>query len=175
MTTGKISPFAAPGEASLSLQSDSSSYNPGVSFTVYINLDTGGTEISEVALRTLNYNTSVLDVIDQDANQDGIQIAPGTLGNLIVTENSIDSDTGKITYRAINADAGVEGFTGSGRVATIYFTAKAPGASTLSFDFSAGTIGDTDVIAKAGGNDILTSAPPMTITFFKCAPIELNE
>lgn len=158
ISAGKITPFAAAGEAALSLQSDSSSYNPGVSFTVYINLDTGGTEVSQVAIRSLNYNPAVLDVVDQDQNQDGVQIAPGSLGNLNPTENSVDTGTGKITYVAQGSS-----FTGAGRVGTVYFTTKAAGTSPLSFDFSS-SIGDTDVIAAQGGNDILTSATPMTIT-----------
>jgi hypothetical protein len=163
IVSGKIAPLAAPGEASLSLQSDSSIYNPGVNFSVYINLDTGGTEVSEVAIRSLNYNTSVLDVVDQDENADGVQIAPGKLGDLAVSENMVDTGSGKITY-VVRAGTDTAGFTGAGRVATIYFTAKASGTSNLSFDFTAGTIGDTDVIAKADKNDILVSAAAMTIT-----------
>lgn len=158
ISAGKITPFAAEGEAALNLQSDSSSYNPGVNFTVYINLDTGGTEISEVAIRSLNYNPAVLDVVDQDQNQDGVQIAPGSLGDLNSTENSVDTGTGKITYVTQGSS-----FTGAGRVGTVYFTAKAAGTSPLSFDFTT-SIGDTDVIAAQGGNDILTSATSMTIT-----------
>ena len=163
IVSGKIAPLATPGEASLSLQSDSSIYNPGVNFSVYINLDTGGTEVSEVAIRSLNYNTSVLDVVDQDENADGVQIASGKLGDLAVSENMVDTGSGKITY-VVRAGTDTAGFTGAGRVATIYFTAKASGTSNLSFDFTAGTIGDTDVIAKADKNDILVSAAAMTIT-----------
>ncbi len=159
IASGKITPFAAPGEAALSLQSDSSTYNPGVSFTVYVNLDTGGSEVSEVGIRSLSFDPAVLDVIDQDQNLDGVQITPGLLGSLNPTENSVDTLSGKITYVAQGTS-----FSGSGRVATVNFTAKAAGSSTLTFDFSAGTIGDTDVIAASGGNDILTSAAPMTIT-----------
>ncbi len=164
IAVGKITPLAAPGEASLSLQSDSSTYKPGVTFTVYINLDTGGTEVSEVALRSFNYNTSVLDVVDQDEASAGVQVAPGSLGDLAVLENSVETTTGKVTYVAKTPDANGLGFSGAGTVAIIYFSAKAAGTSNLNFDFTSGTIGDTDVIAKAGGNDILTSAVPMNIT-----------
>jgi hypothetical protein len=167
IATGKITPVAAPGEASLSLQSDSSTYNPGVNFTVYVNLDTGGVEISEVAIKSLNYNTSVLDVIDQDETSDGVQITPGSLENLNTIENYVDTLAGKITYIAQISQPttpDTPGFNGSGRVATINFMAKAAGTSTLSFDFTAGTIGDTDVITKVDGSDILTSAAAMSIT-----------
>lgn len=162
IVAGKITPLAAPGEASLSLQSDSSTYNPGVNFSVYINLDTGGAEVSEVAIRSLNYNTSVLDIVDSDQAAAGFQIAPGSLGDLAVLENSVDTTTGKITYVVKKPDASTPGFTGAGRVATVYFTAKASGTSNLSFDFTSGAVGDTDVVAQ--GNDILVSAATMTIT-----------
>lgn len=162
--TGQIRPFAAPlGEASLSLQADSGVYNPGVSFTVYINLDSGGVEVSEVAVRSLNYNTSVLDVIDQDGNADGVQIEPGSLENLSVIENSVDTNAGKVTYVS-RADPSASGFVGSGRVAIAHFSAKASGTSSLTFDFTSGMIGDSDVLATSDGSDILTSAAPMAIT-----------
>lgn len=162
--TGQIKPLAAPpGEASLSLQSDSASYNPGVSFTVYINLDTGGVEVSEVAIRSLNYSTSVLEVIDRDESADGVQIEPGSLGNLSVIENSVDTSSGKITYVS-RANYGILGFDGSGRVAIVHFMAKASGTANLTFDFTSGTIGDTDVLTSSDGSDILTSAAAMSIT-----------
>ena len=161
--TGKIKPFAAAGEAALNL-SPGLSYELGQTFGAPINVDTSGVEVSDIAVRSLHYNSSVLEVIDSDSSTAGIQIAGDSLGGLQSLENSVDPAAGRITYEIKIPDTNTPGFTGSARVALISFRAIQAGRADFSFDFTAGQTGDTDVIAKETGNDILVSAPATFLT-----------
>jgi len=151
--TGKITPFAAPAEATLNI-SAGVSYNVGQVFTADILIyNPTQTEISEIAVRFLNYNQSVLEA----QSVEGV-----TLGNLSIVENQIEA--GKITYVVRLADSGLEGYRESGRIAIVTFRALAAGRADFTFDFTAGATGDSDVIEKATSTDILVSAPLSFVT-----------
>lgn len=163
MLSGKIKPFAAAGEAALYLPAGVS-YELGQTFSAPINVDTSGVEVSDIAVRFLHYNSSILEVIDSDPGGAGIQIAGDSLGGLQTVENSVDPVVGTVTYETKTPDASAVGFTGSARVALINFRAIQTGRADFSFDFTAGQTGDSDVIAKDTGNDILVSAPTTFLT-----------
>ncbi len=156
--TGKIKPFAAAGEAELYF-SPGESYELGQTFGAPINVNTAGVEVSDIAVRSLHYNSSVLEVIDSDSGTAGIQIAGDSLGGLQTIVNSVDPGAGTITYEIRIPDTSTPGFTGSTRMALISFRAIQAGRADFSFDFASGQTGDSDVIAKDTGNDILVSAP----------------
>lgn len=160
---GKIKPFAAAGEAELYL-SPGQSYELGQTFGAPLNINTSGVEVSDIAVRSLHYNSLVLEVIDSDSGASGIQIAGDSLGGLQTIVNSVDPGAGKITYEIKIPDTNTPGFTGSARIALIGFRAIQAGRADFSFDFVSGQTGDTDVIAKDTGNDILVSAPLAFLT-----------
>jgi len=147
--TGKIKPFAAAPEASLSVSGSTSSVNVGEVFSLYIYLYTdGGTGISAVNIKSLNFDNTKLEV-------QSVQITPDSTNDWQVTENSTDQATGKINYSLTALDP-TNGFIGSSsRLGIVNFKAEAAGQANLWFDYSS-SLGDSDVIAKDSGNDILT-------------------
>ena len=80
----------------------------------------------------LAFNSSVLEVIDADPNQAGVQISNG--GMLVpdqVPVNQADNAQGTIDFSVLQINRA--GVTGSGTFATISFKGKAPGNSPITF------------------------------------------
>lgn len=145
----------APGfvsAAALSLSPASGNFNVGDIISAQIILDTQGQPADGVDIRYLNYNSTLLEVQDEDSTQAGIQIAPGSLMSSTAA-NSVDVSLGKISFSQITS--GNATFTGSGVLATARFKALAAGTANAVFDFTLGSTSDTNV--ASGGVDILTS------------------
>lgn len=129
--------------ASLSLVPASSNVAVNQTFTVDINLDSGSFPVSGVDIYKLNFNPSILEVVQVAATN----LIPNTL------INTFDNASGKIQLS--QTTAGGSTFNGSGKIATITFKGKTVGSANVSFDFILGNTADTNV--AVAGEDKLTS------------------
>ena len=146
--------FAAPAltsAATLTLSPASGSYHVGDTITASIVLDAQGASVDGVDIYYLNYNPALLSVQDSNGSVSGVQIVPGTLMPT-TTANIVDAGMGKIAFaQAVSGG----GYTGSGTLATVYFTALAAGTASVTFDFTSGNTTDCNV--ASGGTDVLAS------------------
>lgn len=149
-----ISHAAAPS-LSLSLRStDSSNLEVGKTYTLDILIDTAGNSIDGIDIRFLRYNPSIVEIIDDNPNADGIQITPGSLMALTLA-NAVDPTKGEIYFSQVS-NTGTTFISSKGRevLATIHFKVISAGQAEFKFDFTPGNTRDTN-IAAYGGKDIL--------------------
>lgn len=138
--------------ATLSLSPATSAINVGSNFTVNVALNTEGAAIDGVDVFYLNFNPSLLSVVDTASGASGVQITAGSLmPNTIV--NTVDNATGKITFSQV--PNGGSTYTGSGNLASITFNAKAAGTANVTFDFTSGSTLDSNIASN--GSDVLTA------------------
>lgn len=136
--------------ATLILSPASGSISAGQTITVDIMIDTKGADIDGVDVYSLRYNSSILEVVDSNPSTSGVQISPGSLFPLTLTN--------KVTPGIIQLSqvtSGGTSYKGAGKLATITFKGVANGTSAVTFDFTAGSTSDTNV--AGGGVDKLTS------------------
>lgn len=138
--------------ATLSVSPSSQSVTVGSTFTVSLNIDTQGSSIDGTDIRYLNYDPTILQVEDSNANVQGLQITTGTLMPLTLA-NLADNNTGKIIFSQVTS--GGNSYNGSGTLATITFRAVRNGTADLSFNYVSGNTTDSNVASN--GVDILTS------------------
>lgn len=146
-----VTPMQAFAQAAtLSLDPSGGTFNQSCSFSLNINLDTGGAQTDGTDAIIL-YDTSRLD-------------ATSVVSGTIYTDypgNNIDSSTGKITISGI-ASASTP-FSGEGTLATINFTVQssAPaGATQVTFDFNPkdkAKTTDSNVVQTTTVVDVLNS------------------
>src|SRR3989344_3730446 len=96
--------------AVLTLTPSSTTIPVGQTFTVDINLDTKGAAIDGVDIYSLRYNPAILEVVDSNTSQSGIQIIPGTLLANTLT-NTVNASNGTIQFSQVTA--GGSTYTGS--------------------------------------------------------------
>ena len=118
--------------ASLSVQPSRSALRPGEVISLALDL----TEIRALfgLQLTLSFDPAVLEVLDEDPAQDGVQIARGNFpppDRIFLPENRVDNASGRIFYSLALVDG--DGVSGSGTVARLRVRAKAPGRSELRF------------------------------------------
>ncbi len=128
-------------------------------FSVDVMLDTKGSAVDGVDLYFLRFDPKILEVVDSNAGVSGVQIAAGTSLPLTLA-NSVNNSAGQIMFSQ-TASAGST-FSGTAKLATITFKAKAAGTSNISFDHKAGSTTDTNVASK--GADALTAVSNTKIT-----------
>ncbi len=128
-------------------------------FTVDVMLDTGGESIDGLDIFSLKFNPSLVQVVDSNSSQSGVQIATTSLLPVTIT-NSVNNTTG--TIQLSQATSGGTTFQGTGKIATITFRATASGTSSVNFDFTPGSTTDTNV--SAGGVDKLSIVQGLSIT-----------
>lgn len=138
--------------ATLSVSPSSKSVNAGETFTVTVNLDTQNTAIDGVDLRYLNFNPTLLQVVDSNVSASGVQITPGTLMPATVS-NNVNNSLGRIAFSQVTT--GGSKYTGSGVLATISFKALYGGTAALTFDYVSNRTTDSNVAAL--GTDVLNS------------------
>lgn len=146
--------------ASLSLSPASASKNVGDSFTVDVILDTQGVAVKG-ATAIIDYDTTALQVIDDDSSATGVNITAGPNLTQSLT-NTVDTSIGQIRY-----DAGILGanYTGRGVIATITFEAISEGTTQVSFGFDPSkTTGTSAVAAATGPDNLLTKVDAATFT-----------
>jgi len=112
--------------------------NPQDIFDLQLRVDTAGQEVNAFSIY-LSYDDSVLQVIDQDANADGIQpfIQGDFLGGAILVNNThFDPGNSIDKFQLDYTEVLLMGMkTGEGLVATVQFKATNAGNTTISFDF----------------------------------------
>ncbi|HSH05825.1 MAG TPA: carboxypeptidase regulatory-like domain-containing protein [Anaerolineae bacterium] len=118
-----------PTEPTLQVIPAMNTYNLGDRFVVAIQ----SSDMSDLASidGQINFDPTILQVIDADPNISGVQVAPGSCPDATnVFENNVDNTTGQINYSVI-------GFTtvcNGGNVALITFQAIDSGSSAITLD-----------------------------------------
>lgn len=80
----------------------------------------------------LTFDPKILEVIDADLDQAGVQIANGDLlAEDVVAQNQVDNEAGTIDYGVVQLQRA--SVSGSGRLAIIRLRGKASGASPIAF------------------------------------------
>lgn len=138
--------------ATLSLSPSSTSVSVNNTFTVGINLNTGGQAAYGADVNRLRFNPSILQVVDSDATTAGVQISAGSLMALTVA-NTVDNTGGSIQFSQLATPGST--YNGSGTLATITFRTVSAGTSNVAFDFTLGNGTDTNVAGLGG--DLLLS------------------
>jgi len=137
--------------ATLSLSPYSGSYKVGENFSVDILLDTQSAVVEKAEVK-LKYDPQVLEVIDSDSALPGIQIKPGTIFPIYLS-NSVKDDL--ISLVGFSSGAG---FSGSGKFAFINFKPrKATLETKMSFVFEPGSFSDSNILERFSEKDILTT------------------
>jgi len=127
-----VVPAPLTGGVTLRFVSSAASTPVGALLTTHVQVDRAANLMG--AEVRVSYDSSVLEVQDQDAQQEGVQIGWGTLLKPdFVARNQVDTANGKINLIVTQA-APTQPITGSGTLATITFKAKSSGASPLTFD-----------------------------------------
>ncbi len=140
--------------STLSLSPASATQNVGTIFSVDVILDTGGDAVSG-ATAILRYDTTRLQVQDDDSVAAGVQIRQGAIFNQTPLTDAVDTTAGQIRY-----DSGSLGtsYTGRGVMATIRFKAMAAGVAPVTFVFDSNSTIDTSLVAAASGpTNLLTT------------------
>lgn len=112
-------------------------------------------------VRFLNYNPSLLEVQDQDLSAEGVQIAPGSLMPVTMS-NKANTDDGKIEFSQIVT--GGHTFTNNTNqpLASVTFKVIGSGAAALNLNFVPGITNDANIASK--GVDILESVSGSAFT-----------
>jgi len=122
---------ARAGTALLWLDPENTTAGPGEMVFMNVQLESG-TTASGVDVY-LAYDPSILSVMDEDSNEDGVQIQPGTCPDPeFVIRNEAYPITGTIHYAVV--DLGPEAGCTSGEVAQIQFQCVGIGTSDVSFN-----------------------------------------
>lgn len=138
-----------PKLTQIALQTDKTSVKVGEKFTVSINIlsdkSTDGTDL------IINYDPKLL------------LAEPVILGTLYneYPINTIDVKVGKVTISGISTET--DRINPNGLFGSIVFTAKAPGSSGISLEFTPGSTVDTNVIEQGTGKDVLESVKNVNI------------
>ncbi len=143
--------------ATLTLSPSSGTHADGEIFSVDILLDTQGQAVDAVDIDALNYDTTLLSVVDEDSGTSGVQISPGTLFGS-TNFNVVNTSSGAIQFS--QATGSGTKFTGAGTLATVQFQVIGDGNASLSFT----TGGTNNTNVAQDGNNVLTQALGGTYT-----------
>src|SRR3989344_350410 len=149
--------FVAPAIASAAIMSVSPSSGSAVvgsTLTVQIQVNTQSGATDGVDVRYVNFNPSLLQVIDENTLISGVQISPGALMANTPT-NSVDNIAGRISFSQVPAGGTTFTNNSAQTLATVRFNVIAAGAATLTFNFTSGSTSDCNI--ATGGSDLLTS------------------
>ncbi len=143
---------------SLSLNIDSSSYNPGNTFNVKSNINTGGQPIIGYVVR-ITFDPEKVELVNDPP------VTPGTL--MSTTTDNVFIAPNIIRF----GQQSVIPFTGTGLIGKIAFRAKTSGSAVFDYykrpsyngGYGPSNTGDCDLIIS-GGDDILGSTSNATIT-----------
>lgn len=131
-------------------------------FSVDVLLTTG-TDGAAGADLIVRYDPKLLEVVDANANDSGIQIADGKLFGL-VPFNSVTLATGLISFSAVQQPKTPAVTTTDGKLATITFKSKAAGAADLTIESTPGQLDDSNVIKAGDGRDLLNTITNASVT-----------
>jgi LysM repeat protein len=109
----------------------------------------------------LTFDPNLLEVVDADADKDGVQIEPGDfLSPDFMAKNNVDQSTGRIVF-AVAQMPPHEPVSGSGVLAKVEFRGKAAGTSALTFSTTQPT--SPVILSDRDGNAISTSIQNGTV------------
>jgi hypothetical protein len=138
----------------------------GDEIAVDVTIDTGSNEAnnkSSGADVMLSYDPSVLEPIDTDSTQPGIQVTAGKVFDF-VQANKVDTTLGVISFSAGQQPTSNPIAVSQKVLASIRFKAKAAGRSTLRFSYTAGALDDTNIIQPKTGRDLLNNVEDGIVT-----------
>lgn len=139
------SPPVVLSEGIINLSTPKSSYNVSEIVPVFVKVSTGNHLTSGVDL-VLNYDPSILEASSSSL----------TKGSTFDDYPEINIDSKKGILRASGVISPVKvGFNGNGDFGVIKFSAKAPGVTTISLEFSPNATNDSNMIEPATNQDIL--------------------
>ena len=151
-----ITPFAATGTPTLGLSPANGTISIGETLNVDINVDTSGNNTDGVgAISTFNSND--FDVVDADANSQGVQLIKGTFYPNVIS-NKVEN--GKIIYEATSDLSSGTPVKGSGILATIKLKAKQSSSSAqVKFNFTPGStdMNNSTIVESTTAINILSS------------------
>jgi hypothetical protein len=147
--------------STLSLSPATGSFNVNDTISVNLQLNTQGAAIDGVDIHYLNYNPSLLELIDEDTGTAGIQILHSPILPNIVA-SSFDTTNGRVAFSQITNGGVKYSNTSSQSLATLRFRALSSGTAALTFDAAGGSTLDTNV--AMGNQDTLTSAAGASFT-----------
>ncbi len=153
-----LAPAAAYAAPELSLTTPATPAT-GTGFWMPVHLDTDGAATSGVEV-VIRYDPGALQVVDQDAGMEGIQILGGGLyaSNDV---NQVFQDQGIIWFSSLNTNGTT--FTGSGTLASIPFHASgAVSQTTVSLSYAPDWTTDSNVLAPGITLDQLTAVTDAT-------------
>lgn len=111
----------------------------------------------------LQFDPNLVEIVDQDAEKDGVQIAAGSLlQDGFVAVNLADNTTGKIDY-AVTLLNPAPPVSGEGTVAVIQLKAKQIGSSSIRIEKA--------ILASREGNELPSQWQDGSITVGESAPI----
>jgi LysM repeat protein len=109
----------------------------------------------------LTFDPNLLEVVDADADKDGVQIEPGDfLSPDFMAKNNVDQSTGRIVFAVAQMPPN-EPVSGSGVLAKVEFRGKAAGTSALTFSTTQPT--SPVILSDRDGNAISTSIQNGTV------------
>lgn len=149
----------------LAIAPEKGSVAVGTEFTVDILLDTAKQATRGVDINSLKFDPSIIQVVDTDLTEQGIQIASGSLMPTTVF-NSADNTAGTVKFSQVIMPGtdGTSVYSGSGVLARVTFRAVAVGTSQIMFDFTPGSSTDSNVAGESV--DLLSEVTGATYTVF---------
>lgn len=130
-------PPSTPSEAAVKLSTSTSSLQVGQTATCDLNIESGDEEVQSYSIK-ISFNSSILEVVDANLTQSGIQTNFLDTSFTIQT-NSADNTMGTITLTTTASSASQ---TINKRIAQITFRAKRTGTSVVSIDKSQSSVND---------------------------------
>lgn len=152
------------GTASLSVASQSAKVGEEISLPILIDSGSNGANNQTSGADILiSYDPNVLEPVDFDPAQAGIQIEPGKVFEL-VQANRVDTSLGVIRFSAGQQPVSQPIRVSKQVLASLRFKAKAVGRSFLRFSYSAGALDDSNIIQPSSGRDLLNKVSDGIIT-----------
>jgi len=148
--------------ASFNLSPESGNLTSGCNYETRILIDTAG-QNSNSADITINYNISEIEIIDQDIDKNGTQIALGNAYDAYVY-NDVNTSTGTIK---VAGGSFMTPLNGNKTFAVIHFKSLTDASSTsfqIYFTGSGDTL-DSNIAEQISSTDILTSVTNAIYTF----------
>lgn len=150
------------GSARLVAKSSTQNVKVGDQVTVDVLLTTGQGETTGVDL-AMHFDPNLLEVVDTDAATAGVQVSPTKVFDF-APANEVTQGTGDISLSLSQQPVSKAVSATDEKIASITFKAKAAGKSDIIFNYTPGSLSDTNVIKTGDGRDLLSNIENTTIT-----------
>lgn len=157
----------------LKLLPESAEYNIGDTFDLDLKINLAGNESDHVEV-FLTYNPAILEVLDSNSEDPGVQILASNLYETVLT-NEVDSENGTIEFSQLSLDP--ETYYSSNEeevLATISFQALAAGTSDVEIFFTEdpADLEDSNIYNSDTNEDMLGSVNLASFTVLEAATEE---